>query len=151
MDNQRKFTLTSGKVIERHPKSVMMFAGNFDDVEGCREPNRAWQDRNNEILDVDPPTAEQMKQMLVAATGYNEKTDGNIPIDKFVAVWPELQKISAEYYGVCGPRALCDWLAKSMIIGSPIRAAETTIITKSSSDKTCQANMRMKIRNSFRF
>lgn len=38
-----------------------------------------------------------------------------------------------------------------MIIGSPIRAAETTIITKSSSDKTCQANMRMKIRNSFRF
>lgn len=151
MDNQRKFTLTSGKVIERHPKSVMMFAGNFDDVEGCREPNRAWQDRNNEILDVDPPTAEQMKQMLVAATGYNEKTDGNIPIDKFVAVWPELQKISAEYYGVCSPRALCDWLAKSMIIGSPIRAAETTIITKSSSDKTCQANMRMKIRNSFRF
>ena len=89
--------------------------------------------------------------MLVAATGYNEKNDGNIPIDKFVAVWPELQKISAEYYGVCGPRALCDWLAKSMIIGSPIRAAETTIITKSSSDKTCQANMRMKIRNSFRF
>lgn len=80
MDNQRKFTLTSGKVIERHPKSVMMFAGNFDDVEGCREPNRAWQDRNNEILDVDPPTAEQMKQMLVAATGYNEKPMVTFPL-----------------------------------------------------------------------
>lgn len=145
MDNQRKFTLTSGRVIERHPKTVMMFAGNFDDVEGCREPNRAWQDRNNEIIDVDPPTAEQMKAMLIASTGYDPNVNGNINIDAFISIWPQLQEISAEYYGVCGPRALSDWLAKSMALGDPRRAAETTILTKSSSDKMCQAEMREKI------
>lgn len=150
MDNQRKFTLTSGRVIERHPLSVMMFAGNFGDVEGCREPNRAWQDRNNEILDVAPPTPEQMKAMLIASTGYDSTKNANIPIDMFVGIWPELQKISADYYGVCGPRALCDWLAKSMLIGSPIRAAETTIVAKSSSDVACQAEMMTKIRNRFK-
>lgn len=155
MDRQRVFTLSTGRVIHRHPLSVMCFAGNFSEdgveLEGVHDPNRTWQDRNNEVLNIAPPKPAETKAMLIADTGYNEKANANIPIDQFVNILPELQQISADYYGVCGFRALSDWLAKSMAIGSPIRAAETTIITKSTNDPICQAELRQKIKNHFTF
>ena len=155
MDRQRVFTLSTGRVIHRHPLSVMCFAGNFSEdgveLEGVHDPNRTWQDRNNEVLNIAPPKPAETKAMLIADTGYDEKANANIPIDQFVNVLPELQQISADYYGVCGFRALSDWLAKSMAIGSPIRAAETTIITKSTNDPICQAELRQKIKNHFTF
>lgn len=155
MDRQRVFTLSTGRVIHRHPLSVMCFAGNFSEdgveLEGVHDPNRTWQDRNNEVLNIAPPKPAETKAMLIADTGYDEKANANIPIDQFVNILPELQRISADYYGVCGFRALSDWLAKSMAIGSPIRAAETTIITKSTNDPACQAELRQKIKNHFTF
>lgn len=155
MDRQRVFTLSTGRVIHRHPLSVMCFAGNFSEdgveLEGVHDPNRTWQDRNNEVLNIAPPKPAETKAMLIADTGYDEKVNANIPIDQFVNILPELQQISADYYGVCGFRALSDWLAKSMAIGSPIRAAETTIITKSTNDPICQAELRQKIKNHFTF
>lgn len=155
MDRQRVFTLSTGRVIHRHPLSVMCFAGNFSEdgveLEGVHDPNRTWQDRNNEVLNIAPPKPAETKAMLIADTGYDEKANANIPIDQFVNILPELQQISADYYGVCGFRALSDWLAKSMAIGSPIRAAETTIITKSTNDPICQAELRQKIKNHFTF
>lgn len=155
MDRQRVFTLSTGRVIQRHPLSVMCFAGNFSEdgveLEGVHDPNRTWQDRNNEVLNIAPPKPAETKAMLIADTGYDEKANANIPIDQFVNILPELQQISADYYGVCGFRALSDWLAKSMAIGSPIRAAETTIITKSTNDPICQAELRQKIKNHFTF
>ena len=155
MDRQRVFTLSTGRVIYRHPLSVMCFAGNFSEdgveLEGVHDPNRTWQDRNNEILNIAPPKPSETKAMLIADTGYDEKVNANIPIDQFVSIMPELQRISADYYGVCGFRALSDWLAKSMAINSPIRAAETTIITKSTNDPMCQAELRQKIKNHFTF
>ena len=155
MDRQRVFTLSTGRVIHRHPLSVMCFAGNFSEdgveLEGVRDPNRTWQDRNNEVLNIAPPKPAETKAMLIADTGYDEAVNANIPIDQFVNILPELQKISADYYGVCGFRALSDWLAKSMAIGSPIRAAETTIITKSTNNPECQAELRQKIKNHFTF
>lgn len=155
MDRQRVFTLSTGRVIHRHPLSVMCFAGNFSEdgieLEGAHDPNRTWQDRNNEILNIDPPKPADIKAMLIADTGYDATKNANIDIDMFVSILPELQKVSAEYYGVCGFRALSDWLAKSMVLGSPLRAAETTIITKSSNDKGCQGELRMKIQNRFKF
>lgn len=155
MDRQRVFTLSTGRVIHRHPLSVMCFAGNFSEdgveLEGVHDPNRTWQDRNNEVLNIAPPKPAETKAMLIADTGYDEKANANIPIDQFVNILPELQRISADYYGVCGFRALSDWLAKSMAIGSPIRAAETTIITKSTNDPACQAELRQKIKKHFTF
>lgn len=155
MDRQRVFTLSTGRVIHRHPLSVMCFAGNFSEdgveLEGVHDPNRTWQDRNNEVLNIAPPKPAETKAMLIADTGYDEKANANIPIDQYVNILPELQRISADYYGVCGFRALSDWLAKSMAIGSPIRAAETTIITKSTNDPACQAELRQKIKNHFTF
>lgn len=155
MDRQRVFTLSTGRVIHRHPLSVMCFAGNFSEdgieLEGAHDPNRTWQDRNNEILNIDPPKPADIKAMLISDTGYDETANANIDIDMFVSILPELQKVSADYYGVCGFRALSDWLAKSMVLGSPLRAAETTIITKSSNDKDCQGELRMKIQNRFKF
>ena len=155
MDRQRVFTLSTGRVIHRHPLSVMCFAGNFSEdgveLEGVHDPNRTWQDRNNEVLNIAPPKPAETKAMLIADTGYDEKANANIPIDQFVNILPELQQISADYYGVCGFRALSDWLAKSMAIGSPIRAAEMTIITKSTNDPICQAELRQKIKNHFTF
>lgn len=155
MDRQRVFTLSTGRVIYRHPLSVMCFAGNFSEdgveLEGVHDPNRTWQDRNNEVLNIAPPKPAETKAMLIADTGYDEKVNANIPIDQFVSILPELQRISADYYGVCGFRALSDWLAKSMAINSPIRAAETTIITKSTNDPMCQAELRQKIKNHFTF
>lgn len=155
MDRQRVFTLSTGRVIHRHPLSVMCFAGNFSEdgveLEGVHDPNRTWQDRNNEVLNIAPPKPAETKAMLIADAGYDEKANANIPIDQFVNILPELQQISADYYGVCGFRALSDWLAKSMAIGSPIRAAETTIITKSTNDPICQAELRQKIKNHFTF
>lgn len=155
MDRQRVFTLSTGRVIHRHPLSVMCFAGNFSEdgveLEGVHDPNRTWQDRNNEVLNIAPPKPAETKAMLIADTGYDKKVNANIPIDQFVNILPELQQISADYYGVCGFRALSDWLAKSMAIGSPIRAAETTIITKSTNDPICQAELRQKIKNHFTF
>lgn len=124
MDRQRVFTLSTGRVIHRHPLSVMCFAGNFSEdgveLEGVHDPNRTWQDRNNEVLNIAPPKPAETKAMLIADTGYDEKANANIPIDQFVNILPELQQISADYYGVCGFRALSDWLAKSMAIGSPM-------------------------------
>lgn len=155
MDRQRVFTLSTGRVIYRHPLSVMCFAGNFSEdgveLEGVHDPNRTWQDRNNEVLNIAPPKPAETKAMLIADTGYDEKVHKNIPIDQFVNILPELQRISADYYGVCGFRALSDWLAKAMAIGSPIRAAETTIITKSTNDPACQAELRQKIKNRFTY
>lgn len=46
MDRQRVFTLSTGRVIHRHPLSVMCFAGNFSEdgveLEGVHDPNRTW-------------------------------------------------------------------------------------------------------------
>lgn len=155
MDRQRVFTLSTGRVVHRHPLSVMCFAGNFSedgvDLEGARDPNRTWQDRNNEIFNVRPPRAAEIKAQLIADTGYDPTANANIEIDQFVSILPELQKVSSEFYGVCGYRALSNWLAKSMISGSPIRAAETTIINGSTNDINCAGELRMKIQNHFRF
>lgn len=155
MDRQRVFTLSNGHVVHRHPLSVMCFAGNFSEdgieLEGAHDPNRTWQDRNNEVINIRPLGASEMKGMLMADTGWNETDNGNIPIDMFVTIMPELQKICATFYGVCGFRAIADWLAKSMMIGSPIKAAETTVIPKSTNDEGCAAEMRLKIKNRFSF
>lgn len=149
MDDQRVFRLTSGEVIHRHPKSVMTFAGNFGNVEGCREPNRAWQDRCAEIIDIVPPSTEQLKGQLIAMTGWDATKNGNIPIDTFVSILPELAEISEEYYGTCSVRGVAAWLAKAMVSGDVFSAAETTIITHASNDVTCQAELRTKIRDKF--
>lgn len=154
MDRTRKYTLGNGRVIHRHPKSLMFFAGNFSEdgleLEGVKDPNRTFQDRCNEIINVQPPRPAEIKAQLIADTGYDEVANGNIPIDNFVRILPELQKLCSDYYGVCGFRGLSDWLMKSMITGSPILAAETTIITKSTNDFECAAHMRQKIADFFR-
>lgn len=155
MDRQRVFTLSNGHVVHRHPLSVMCFAGNFSEdgieLEGSHDPNRTWQDRNNEVINIRPLGPSELKGMLIADTGWNEVDNGNIPIDMFVTIMPELQKICADFYGVCGFRAIADWLAKSMMIGSPIKAAESTVIPKSTNDQGCAAELRMKIKNRFSF
>lgn len=149
MDDQRVFTLTSGEVIHRHPLSVMAFAGNFGEVEGCRAPNRAWQDRCHEIIDVLPPSSAQLKEQLIAMTGWNPQTNGNIPIDTFVSILPELVEISEDYYGVCSVRGVAAWLAKSMICGNVFVAAETTVITHACDDPAGQEELRKKIQDKF--
>lgn len=149
MDDQRVFTLTSGEVVHRHPKTVMTFAGNFGNVEGCREPNRAWQDRCAEIIDIVPPSTEQLKGQLIAMTGWDAVKNANIPIDTFVSILPELAEISEEYYGTCSVRGVAAWLAKAMMSGDVFAAAETTIITHASNDATCQAELRAKIQDKF--
>ena len=151
MDDTQKFTLPTGEVVTRNPLTIMVSTTNVG-LEGNRAINQAYQDRNALIVDLDAPSDAELKARIIANTGFDAAKYPNINIDMFIRAYNELQTIAKSRRltdGVIGPRKLSSWVMATMFMGSPRKAAESTIISGGTTDPDGKADLRQKVMELF--
>lgn len=148
MDNTQSITLPTGEIIHRHPDCIFVGTTNID-LEGCRRMNQAWQDRCQLIIDMEEPNDNELKERVIAMTGYDETTDaGIVDLDKFIRIYHEFKQIAKRKRlddGTIGPRKLADWVTSTLVTEDPIESAMITIIPGATADPDGIAEMREKL------
>lgn len=107
MDGYQQITLPTGKVIKRHPNSVIVFASNVDEAQ-CGEFEASTLSRLKPMYKVDMPTKDEMIKRVKSMTGFND-----VPtLNKMADVINALQKYVKEHalVGVCGVREFAGWV-----------------------------------------
>lgn len=107
MDGYQQITLPTGKVIKRHPNSVIVFASNVDEAQ-CGEFEASTLSRLKPMYKVDMPTKDEMIKRVKSMTGFND-----VPtLNKMADVIITLQKYVKEHalVGVCGVREFAGWV-----------------------------------------
>lgn len=107
MDGYQQITLPTGKVIKRHPNSVIVFASNVDEAQ-CGEFEASTLSRLKPMYKVDMPTKDEMIKRVKSMTGFNDVPTLNKMADVIIA----LQKYVKEHalVGVCGVREFAGWV-----------------------------------------
>lgn len=107
MDGYQQITLPTGKVIKRHPNSVIVFASNVDEAQ-CGEFEASTLSRLKPMYKVDMPTKDEMIKRVKAMTGFSDVPTLNKMADVILA----LQKYVKEHalVGVCGVREFAGWV-----------------------------------------
>ena len=139
LDDSAGITLSTGEVVKRHPDTVVILTTNVNYV-GCRLPNQSVIRRMNAIYDVNLPEAEEIKERVVAVTGFADNKLLNQMVKLFYKV---NEKLEAEDVtdGICSITELIDWCESTMLLKSVTRAALFTIISKSTCDLEMQAEI----------
>ena len=107
MDGYQQITLPTGKVIKRHPNSVIVFASHVDEAQ-CGEFEASTLSRLKPMYKVDMPTKDEMIKRVKSMTGFND-----VPtLNKMADVINALQKYVKEHalVGVCGVREFAGWV-----------------------------------------
>lgn len=106
MDGYQMITLPTGKVIKRHPNSVIVFASNVDEAQ-CGEFEASTLSRLKPMYRIETPSKGDMIKRVSAMTGFK---DSNI-LEKMAGVVVELQKYIEDHalVGVCGVREFAGW------------------------------------------
>ena len=107
MDGYQQITLPTGKVIKRHPNSVIVFASNVDEAQ-CGEFEASTLSRLKPMYKVDMPSKGDMIKRVKSMTGFN---DAEV-LEKMADVVLALQKYVKEHalVGVCGVREFAGWV-----------------------------------------
>lgn len=106
MDGYQMITLPTGKVIKRHPNSVIVFASNVDEAQ-CGEFEASTLSRLKPMYRIETPSKGDMIKRVSAMTGFK---DSNM-LEKMAGVVVELQKYIEDHalVGVCGVREFAGW------------------------------------------
>ena len=107
MDGYQQITLPTGKVIKRHPNSVIVFASNVDEAQ-CGEFEASTLSRLKPMYRVELPSKGDMIKRVKSMTGFS---DVEI-LEKMADVVVALQKYVKEHalVGVCGVREFAGWV-----------------------------------------
>lgn len=106
MDGYQMITLPTGKIIKRHPNSVIVFASNVDEAQ-CGEFEASTLSRLKPMYRIETPSKGDMIKRVSAMTGFK---DSNM-LEKMADVVVELQKYIEDHalVGVCGVREFAGW------------------------------------------
>ena len=139
LDDSNGITLSTGEYVERHPDTVVILTTNVNYV-GCRMPNQSVVRRMNAIYDIDMPDAQEIKERIIATTGFDNKPLLNSMVDVFYQINKHLEEEDVTD-GVCTVSELIDWASATMILDSVTEAAQFTIVSKSTCDLEMQATV----------
>lgn len=106
-------TLPTGKVIKRHPDTVVIMTTNSD-YEGCGKIQQSVLSRMDIVMQIENPSTEELVERTKAKTGFAAKT----LLAKMANVVQEINefcKASDIRDGVCGPRELKNWAQEAIL------------------------------------
>lgn len=131
-------TLVTGKVINRHPDSVVVMTTNSD-YEGCNKIQQSVLSRIDIVRQIDNPEIKVLVQRTKKLTGFKH----DVKLKKMAECITKMNAYCREKDitdGVCGPRELQNWVKKTMILemitGEPLNdelivsAAFSTVLSK---------------------
>lgn len=106
MDGYQMITLPTGKVIKRHPNSVIVFASNVDEAQ-CGEFEASTLSRLKPMYRIESPSKGDMIKRVRAMTGFKDSNT----LEIMANVVEELQKYIEDHalVGVCGVREFAGW------------------------------------------
>lgn len=151
MDGTQAITLPTGEIVKRHPACVFVSTTNID-LEGCRKMNQAWQDRCQLIIDVEPPSDEELLSRIKSMTEYDEAEHSFIDLKLFLRAYKELRELAKELCledGQIGVRKFADWIESTMITKNPLKSAAWTVISGATADTQGIAELTEKLNNFF--
>lgn len=138
MDDSNEVTLLDGRIIHRHPDSIIIGTMN-DGYEGMTKLNQAVLSRTNYKIMYKFPEKTQLKERLSKRTSLDADT-----IKKMVDCIVDIRKVlenNGETLGVCGQRELFAWGQCTEAFGDAYKAATRTIIPSATFDLDLQAEL----------
>lgn len=139
LDDNAGITLPNGEFVKRHPDTVVVFTTNVSYV-GCKKPNQSVLRRMNNVYDVLMPSDDEIKQRIIANTGFNNSAI----LDKMIDCMNKINTYLIEEMiddGVCGISELIDWVSTFQITKNIILSAQSTIVSKATDDTLEQSKV----------
>lgn len=124
--------LINGEKIQRNPDTIIIMTTNLDYV-GCGNFNQSVLSRMSLIQPKQNLTEEEMKQRVMARTGYADEE----VLSFMVAVVRKIHEYLNEEdlrEGVCGYRELENWVLTFLAIKDIKRAAQIAVLSKAAMD-----------------
>ena len=107
MDGYQTITLPTGKVIHRHPNTVIVFASNVDEA-NCGEFETSTLSRLKPMYNISTPNKTELIQRVVKVTGCNDMTLLSKMADVVVALRGYIKDHAL--VGTCGVREFAGWV-----------------------------------------
>lgn len=131
-------TLADQTTIKRHPFSIFVMTAN-PTQRGARPINEAVKDRHCIIIEMEPMDDEQLKQMVMERSGYEDEDT----VSRIIQCWHEIndQVKDSGDGDELSPRTLVNWARETRVLGSPVQAAKYNVLGALCGDKELRDNV----------
>lgn len=139
LDNCRSMVLPTGKIIRRHPDSIVVITTNVD-YAGCREMNQSFLSRLNLKVDVKEPDEKSLVERAMKVTKCSQRP----VVEKMVKCIKKIaEKCRQDMItdGSCGTRELINWVLSYMVTNDELVAADYTVVPSATADSEAQAEI----------
>lgn len=111
MDSYQSITLPTGRVVHRHPNTVVCFAANVDE-QNCGDLEASTISRLHTIYKIETPSKSELIERVKRNTGYEDNT----VLDKMADVVLQLANFIKDHQlnGCCGVREFICWVAQHL-------------------------------------